>query len=296
MVTDKLYSTPVTTTTSTAITTTTTSTAITTSTTATVTPASRWTLKSGNDDMERKKSAWTEVRRKQQDPFAGMNSRVDYEQEIERLKQITPKVDSVKRRNPKQQSNKCMEKKNRNTGDHEKSSELMISRSNSPDTAHSSDLDSLSSEHSGITEEEKIRFLTFVRNWTGDWKGAWGDHHDEGALEFNSHSNDYSLWADQSPWNTSLDHRRHQQQYLTSAHLRYTHPANNDYLMTSNPPSVVHPESADLYWQWKQKCPDYSSSLYHHPPSTQKYPKNPIGMGRNNTAHGRSASFGVFAI
>ncbi|KAI8997496.1 hypothetical protein BDB01DRAFT_699609, partial [Pilobolus umbonatus] len=110
----------------------------------------------------------------EENPFAGMKSCVDYEQEIERLKQIVPKVDTKRH---------------------------IISRSTSPDTAHSSDMESVS-DHSYITEEEKARFLAFVRNWTGDWKGGWGNHGSVDDLDNND-----SLWADQSPWNSSVDRR-----------------------------------------------------------------------------------------
>ncbi|KAI9282594.1 hypothetical protein BY458DRAFT_496718 [Sporodiniella umbellata] len=89
------------------------------------------------------------------DPFAGMNTSVSYEKEIEKLKQQIVK-------------------------------KPLISRSSTPD----SDAESVSSS---VSEAEKARFLTFVRNWTGHWKGWEGTEMNSG-----------SLWSDQSPWNTTI--------------------------------------------------------------------------------------------
>ncbi|CEP16616.1 hypothetical protein [Parasitella parasitica] len=160
------------------------------------------------------------------DPFAGMKSCVDYEQEIERLKQLVPKVpvgDSHHKKKP------SLEKKfntnnatttpsntSNHTNHHFLNNEFIntnnttsiaspatttpttatISRSTSPDTTHSSDSDvsSLLSDQF-VTEEEKLRFLAFVRSWTGDWRKGT-------MVEDLTSSN--SLWADQSPWS-----RRH---------------------------------------------------------------------------------------
>ncbi|KAF1797075.1 hypothetical protein FB192DRAFT_1029978 [Mucor lusitanicus] len=82
-----------------------------------------------------------------------------------------------------------------------------ISRSNSPDTTHSSDSDvsSVLSDHQIVTEEEKLRFLAFVRSWTGDWR--------KGAMMDDLTSSSTSLWADQSPW--SRRHNVQSQQYYS---------------------------------------------------------------------------------
>ncbi|KAI9017908.1 hypothetical protein CLU79DRAFT_307068 [Phycomyces nitens] len=52
-----------------------------------------------------------------------------------------------------------------------------------------------------ITEEEKARFLEFVRSWTGGWKGGWGE--DESMKKTAG-----SLWAEQSPWDFTPDRQR----------------------------------------------------------------------------------------
>ncbi|KAI8084059.1 uncharacterized protein B0P05DRAFT_585825 [Gilbertella persicaria] len=155
---------------------------------------------------------WTEVvsKKKQHDPFAGMKSSVDYELEIERLKQLVPKVHNstiIDNHHKK----KYMEKKlshfhhhsiqshsnhhyNNHTTTHLTPHTMTthefnnsLSRSTSPDTIHSTDSDN-SSLAEIVTEEEKLRFLAFVRSWTGDWR--------KGQPLMNQ-------WAaDQSPWYT----------------------------------------------------------------------------------------------
>lgn len=143
----------------------------------------------------RNNNQWTEVvhnKKKQQhyfneglDPFAGMNTSIDYEQEIERLKQLVPKN--------KRKQHHYIPHYHSNT----------ISRSNSPDTTHSttsssssvdSDVSSLSDQY--VTDQEKLRFFTFVRNWTSDSKKQ------QSIEEFYSSAD--SLWADRSPWNRSI--------------------------------------------------------------------------------------------
>ncbi|KAG1043831.1 hypothetical protein G6F43_011563 [Rhizopus delemar] len=136
------------------------------------------------------------------DPFAGMNSSVNYEKEIEKLKQQIVKK-SVTKKLP------------------------TLSRSNSPD---SSDAESVSSDH--VSEAEKARFLAFVRSWTGNWKGGWG----EGTIEFNSGS----LWSDQSPWNTTI---------IARPQSTCKKPcAESKLKITSDPFSPNH---YDLYSPWK---------------------------------------------
>ncbi|KAL7316316.1 hypothetical protein PS15m_005424 [Mucor circinelloides] len=188
------------------------------------------------------------------DPFAGMKSCVDYEQEIERLKQLVPKVpaDSQHKKRPSLEkkfntntntntttSNTSTSTSNHtnnnhnflnnefintsnttstiasptptttstsNATDNPTSTASTISRSNSPDTTHSSDSDvsSVLSDHQIVTEEEKLRFLAFVRSWTGDWR--------KGAMMDDLTSSN-SLWADQSPW--SRRHNVQSQQYYS---------------------------------------------------------------------------------
>ncbi|KAK4514334.1 uncharacterized protein ATC70_001927 [Mucor velutinosus] len=191
------------------------------------------------------------------DPFAGMKSCVDYEQEIERLKQLVPKVpaDSQHKKRPSLEkkfntntntnttsntatsttttsnhtnnnhnflNNEFINTNNTtstiasptstttsasNATNNPTSTASTISRSNSPDTTHSSDSDvsSVLSDHQIVTEEEKLRFLAFVRSWTGDWR--------KGAMMDDLTSSSNSLWADQSPW--SRRHNVQSQQYYS---------------------------------------------------------------------------------
>jgi hypothetical protein len=154
---------------------------------------SRWKV-----EETEKNNQWTEVvsKKKQhytegRDPFAGMNTSIDYEQEIERLKQLVPKHQQPKK------STKGQHYIPTTTNIHSPHTiyhHHTISRSNSPDTSSDSDTSSLSDQF--VTEQEKLRFLAFVRNWTGDAQKS-------SLEEFYSSSN--SLWADQSPWNRSIN-------------------------------------------------------------------------------------------
>lgn len=129
------------------------------------------------------KKRWSDIKKNRKyglDPFAGMNSSVNYEQEIEKLKQQIVKKKLPPKKTP------------------------TLSRSTSPD---SSDAESVSSDH--VSEAEKARFLAFVRSWTGDWKGGWG----AGTVEFSTGS----LWSDHSPWNATIIARPHS---TTKNHLQ----------------------------------------------------------------------------
>jgi hypothetical protein len=171
--------------------------------------SSRW-----SNITTKSEDKWTEVVSKkkqhyshsQNDPFAGMKSCVDYEQEIERLKQLVPKVPShTHNKKPNVYTNN---NNNNNNNQHFNTihnnpttiTAASISRSNSPDTTHSSDSDSSSLlSDQTVTEEEKLRFLAFVRSWTGDWR--------KGPTTLEDLSMPSSLWADQSPWNYSVKRR-----------------------------------------------------------------------------------------
>ncbi|KAI8379668.1 uncharacterized protein BYT42DRAFT_478766, partial [Radiomyces spectabilis] len=96
------------------------------------------------------------------DPFAGMDAFVDYQKEIERLKALVPKVETKKRPNGRPKS----------TG---------------ADT----------NPTSVISEEERIRFLEFVRSWTGGWKRWEGN----GVTDLTDAG---SLWARQTPWTCTV--------------------------------------------------------------------------------------------
>ncbi|KAG2235616.1 hypothetical protein INT48_002390 [Thamnidium elegans] len=194
--------------------------------------SSRWIPKVEETEDKRKRSGWTEVVSKHNkrpvynnnkvdnDPFAGMKSCVNYELEIERLKQIVPKV-MIQKLSPYTQTH--------------------YSRSSSPDTAHSSDSDNSSLPESAITEQEKARFLTFVRNWTGDWKAGHNQFMDSS-----------SLWAEPSPWNY---HPTASNNHNTAAHYHLWH---------SQP---VQNQSSYNHWQNQQ-------------PTINRHGQHPIGMGR----------------
>lgn len=167
------------------------------------------------------------------DPFAGMNSSINYQQEIERLKALVPKVDggavgviggmpgstnvvagSRKRTSPRPKSY------DQKTTNIRRSPPTTTTRpmsatptprsivpapppSSSSTTAITSPVPTPRSitppkdDPMVITEEEKLRFLQFMRNWTGSWK-AWDDNittHYGGNMD-----DGYSLWARQMPW------------------------------------------------------------------------------------------------
>lgn len=199
---------------------------------------SRWIPKVEDTEEKRRRSGWTEVisrhnkrhvynSKLEHDPFAGMKSCVDYQQEIERIKQIVPKV---------------VTQKPTHYPPH-------YSRSTSPDTTHSSDSES-SLPESVITEQEKARFLAFVRSWTGDWKG---NHFDDQFMD-NS-----SLWAEPSPWNyhpTAFNNN------TTTAPAAAT--TSHYHLWHSQP---VQNQSSYNHWQNQQ-------------PIINRHGQHPIGMGR----------------
>ncbi|KAI9318792.1 hypothetical protein BX666DRAFT_1542330 [Dichotomocladium elegans] len=138
-----------------------------------------------------------------EDPFAGMNSAVNYQQEIERLKALVPKVD------PNGKSKQRISSRSKGTA-------TTTSKRSSPRTSTASmgeAMDHLPStvspmatprsmspnEEDVITEEEKIRFLEFMKNWTGSWK-AWDGSHPYDTTALESIRDDRSLWARQMPW------------------------------------------------------------------------------------------------
>lgn len=209
--------------------------------TPTTTHSSRWIPKVEETEDKRKRSGWTEVlsrhnkrpvysNKVENDPFAGMKSCVNYELEIERLKQIVPKVMIQKPTTLYTQAH--------------------YSRSSSPDTAHSSDSDNSNFLHESgsITEQEKTRFLTFVRNWTGDCKAG---HFDDQCMMENSSS----LWAEPFPWN-------YHPTATSAASVTSTHTAAHYHLWLSQP---VQNQSSYNHWQSQQ-------------PNINRH--GPIGMGR----------------
>lgn len=209
------------------------------------------------------------------DPFAGMNSSINYQQEIERLKALVPKVDPKKRPSGRPRStgidsslasgvarqqthNKSKSQSSfssvlsggnrRGTtsppsrfrpastesrattpssspcygdGTSRVTSPISTPRSLSPaqsdytsttippvpeeDELEAGDNNKKSmygqQKHASvITEEEKARFLEFMRSWTGgwkDWEKSENHHHFNGMESVRSGG---SLWAEQMPW------------------------------------------------------------------------------------------------
>lgn len=265
--------------------------------------SNRWIPTTTSTKEEQRTNGWIEVVSKHSkrhpvnnnsnDPFAGMKSCVDYEQEIERLKQLVPKVTTNKGNNKHQPQG--------------------ISRSTSPDTTHSSDSDnSLPEPQSVISKEERARFLAFVRSWTGDLKGGYGHHEDELM-------NNNSLWAEQLPWttrpmsytttNNSIYNNNNQLQHYNYTHaavqpkIIHDHQHNDFYYPTTTTTTTVQNPSSYPYYnnlhhhntipttptptitststfnQWEQQ-------QQHHYQSRQQ----PIGMGRSSFSSASTSS------
>jgi hypothetical protein len=238
------------------------------------TPA-RW-IPADEFDDKKKRSSWTEVisTKKKHDPFAGMKSCVDYEQEIERIKQLVPKVDHRKRSPKTSTASSSSSSTISDTSSTDSTATItptlhnininntstninntpttsvpsLYSRSSSPCSDNhdsSDDAESVPEQTSVITEEEKARFLAFVRSWTGDWKGGWNSS----PVELNSGS----LWTEQSPWDTAPQYRN---QHVVNTH---NHPL---VIAMPTPPTTVM-EPTELYWQWKR--PSHYSLKYPQP-------------------------------
>ncbi|KAI8148835.1 hypothetical protein BJV82DRAFT_589818 [Fennellomyces sp. T-0311] len=183
-------------------------------------------LSMSGDDGKKKRSVWndpTTVKKKvisptkEDDPFAGMNTLVDYQQEIERLKALVPKVE--KKRSSIRKSNGGLWNDLRSgqksrvvspTTSQPMLSGSSVSSSNTSSVASDDDTKSDPSSRSVtdesqpseekeqvITEEEKARFLEFMRSWTGGWQGWGRNDGNEGVRK------DGSLWAGRSPWESS---------------------------------------------------------------------------------------------
>ncbi|KAI9008795.1 hypothetical protein CLU79DRAFT_840166 [Phycomyces nitens] len=152
------------------------------------------------------------------DPFAGMNACVDYEAEIERLKTLVPKVDTKRRTSPRPKSvsqdtrtsrnnwmsnPRAVEKYSDKFSDG--ASDSSSDRSSDKATAPTPPKDKVDSSPERcfpvISEEEKIRFLEFVRNRTSGWNG-W-----ESSYQTEIHKTD-SLWEEQTPWDSAVYQRQ----------------------------------------------------------------------------------------
>ncbi|KAI7904221.1 uncharacterized protein BX663DRAFT_504351 [Cokeromyces recurvatus] len=137
-----------------------------------------------------------------------MKSCVNYELEIERLKQLVPAIDNRKRKSTYS-----------NLPDNTDSDSTTSSSSSSSSC-------SSSSSNNAVTEEEKLRFLAFVRSWTGDWQQKPTEN------DLINLNNDYSLWADPLPWTISLDH--------SASHTMMSSNTYNNYLSYWQPQQPVH--------------------------------------------------------
>ncbi|KAI9490900.1 hypothetical protein BDB00DRAFT_874901 [Zychaea mexicana] len=253
-----------------------------------------------DDDAKKKRSVWndpTTVKQKvispgsggvpssdgTDDPFAGMNTLVDYQQEIERLKALVPKVENKKRAStgstprPKSTGSDLKQRLLWNdlrsaaaaaaaaaagrSGSSVKShvspttrpmvADMLLSSMSSSNSSSVASDDDTKSDHSSqfvtdesqpsddkvddddddddepmesvstsssssstssaksvITEEEKARFLEFMRSWTGGWQG-WDKNSINNAAGIIRR--DGSLWTGETrrrSWNEAIDNRR----------------------------------------------------------------------------------------
>ncbi|KAL0095058.1 hypothetical protein J3Q64DRAFT_1829507 [Phycomyces blakesleeanus] len=207
------------------------------------------------------------------DPFAGMNACVDYEAEIERLKTLVPKVDAKRRTSPRPKSvvpsqdtkssrnnwisnNRTVEKYSDKFSDG--SSDSSSDGSSEKDLApiqppNKETLESSSEKCSqAISEEDKIRFLEFVRNRTSGWNG-W-----ESNYQTEIHKTD-SLWEEPTPWDSPVYQRQCLQGSLQEKRknpLVISMPARAGYdLLTSSEPSTPSSCSTqNSFWSWPITC------------------------------------------
>ncbi|KAF7727127.1 hypothetical protein EC973_007988 [Apophysomyces ossiformis] len=244
----------------------------TTSTTSSYVISPRWIPKKDTADTslpmaqdQKKRSVWNDtsaVKKKvlspleDDDPFAGMNSCVDYEAEIERLKALVPKVEAKKRSSPRPRSTGDTIKPPRSSVEiparaslppsksttlptksapirrlptspprsrptsaldmADKSTRAEITQTSPPTTRPTSPVESNNSNNNNdvVSDEDKIRFLEFVRSWTGGWRG-WETNRD--SLDHIKEAG--SLWTEQSPWNTSIDRQRRPLQQSTASSI-----------------------------------------------------------------------------
>ncbi|KAI9470533.1 MAG: hypothetical protein EXX96DRAFT_584694 [Benjaminiella poitrasii] len=215
----------------------------------------KWSLTTATTTTKKRQQQGSNEKR---DPFAGMKSCVNYQQEIERLKQLVPSIDN-KRKPPLYH--------------HHHHNTTLISRSNSPDDTTDSDSTTSTSTSSTIsstntstsaatatavvTEEEQLRFLAFVRNWTGDWQ----QKNNNNSSSINDHfgllnTTDHSFWVDPSPW--------------TAMGNGLDHPASSTMMSSNN--IIPYHNYYLTYWQQPQQ-----------PIHVNRHGQLPIGMGRKKS-------------
>ncbi|KAI7881029.1 hypothetical protein K492DRAFT_207098 [Lichtheimia hyalospora FSU 10163] len=287
------------------------------------------TLTNGVDTgMKSKRATWNDVvtaKRKDvsvsdgEDPFAGMNSLVDYQQEIERLKTLVPKVDK-KRVSGSTKSNKNMslpqQQQQRSNMWYDSLPVSTRSKPRSPSVGPSSEptlsqTSSIASDDEGnlepedhgkptesITEEEKARFLAFMRKWTGGcgWQ-AW-DHTTPSTTPCTTTTTTTttttiiteptSLWTESAPWECIS---------TKPSHFNHTNSFFDSYSQQHYP--TTHPLSPSFYQQHH-----HHQQQHHYPSSYNNHPQ-PVGaVGQRYQYHGpsptstrhRGPPFGVFVI
>ncbi|KAG0168493.1 hypothetical protein DFQ28_005639 [Apophysomyces sp. BC1034] len=276
------------------------------------------------EEDKRKHSAWSDtntVKKKvispalkpDDDPFAGMNQFVDYQQEIERLKALVPKVEAKRRtlsrpkstgsepssslrlgrgswndsgprpagksistksvppsvrRGPTSPVSRTRPMSSLDLASATKTKDLDGSISPSSTSPTSSgritpilsptidtpttfghdqvesqtleEKDEASTKEVGpaITEEEKTRFLEFVRSWTGGLKG-WES---QGGIENMKKAG--SLWAEESPWDSTIYRRSEPQRRDLVSHSERLF-----YDMSASSPFTLGSGMNDVHWQ-----------------------------------------------
>ncbi|KAI9317759.1 hypothetical protein BX666DRAFT_1668689 [Dichotomocladium elegans] len=325
-----------------------------------------------NGSSRKKRQGWTEVptsKRKVagstfptgEDPFAGMNSRINYQQEIERLKALVPKVDAKRRSLPTKQRPQSPPQQQQQLGmeaglthseqRHSTSSSSSSSSSSSngswygddsnnnnaetrapsppvapPSLASSaqsssfsdsqtssvlSDDESESASSTGstnkasatITEEEKARFMAFVRKWAGGcgWQ-AWGKTCSNDVIAFDD---DSSLWAKSSPWESNRQ-RSFDNHYFSASSTSSTTTTSASSIATTDPfLHLSRQNPADYYYNCnphyypirQEQYPIHHhlyTTAYYHEPKPLPHNSHPISaIGERNQPADTSAFRGI---
>ncbi|KAJ8663688.1 hypothetical protein O0I10_000937 [Lichtheimia ornata] len=324
------------------------------------------TLTNGVDTgMKSKRATWNDVvsaKRKDvsvgdgNDPFAGMNSLVDYQQEIERLKTLVPKVDK-KRVSGSSAAASVTAAKSNNKGmsslppqqqQHQQRNmwydSLPVStrsKPRSPSVGPSSEptlsqTSSIASDDEGtlepedhgkptesITEEEKARFLAFMRKWTGGcgWQ-AWSSNNNHPTsptttttttttsttttIEPIITTEPTSLWTESAPWeciSTKQSHfnNHHHHHHHTNAFFdSYSHQQHHSSYPTHQlSPSFYHHQHQQQHHHQQQQLDQ--SPYNNHPQPVgavgQRYQYHgPSSLTSTRTMSNRGPPFGVFVI
>lgn len=313
------------------------------------------TLTNGVDTgMKSKRATWNDVvsaKRKDvsvsdgNDPFAGMNSLVDYQQEIERLKTLVPKVDK-KRVSGSSATSSAKSSKGMSSLPQQQQQQRNMwydslpvstrSKPRSPSVGPSSEptlsqTSSIASDDEGtlepedhgkpsesITEEEKARFLAFMRKWTGGcgWQ-AWSNNNYHSTTSPTStttttststtttttiepiiNTEPTSLWTESAPWECISTKQSHFNNHTNAFFDSYSHQQHHSSYPTHQlSPSFYHHHQQHPHHQ--QQFVQQQSPYNNHP--------QPVGaVGQRYQYHGpssltstttrRGPPFGVFVI